>query len=216
MNQGDILKYIERYTQRFSAHGYSSETLGWGKFGKQDIRFGVLSGNAIVDQNASVLDVGCGFADLYKFMKSHGWAGKYTGIDIVPVLIEQAAVMHPDANLIVGDFDQLELAPHDYVIGSGIFNARLLNEPMEKYITDAINRMMSLANKAVCVDFLSSYVDFEKEGSWHTSPEWAYGMARKLSRRVMLRSDYLPYEFTLIIFKDDQIGENNTFEAYSK
>ena len=47
-------------------------------------------------------------------------------------------------------------------------------------------------------------------------PAWALTLGKKLSRRVMLRHDYMPYEFTLIIYSDDTISSRNVFNATEK
>ncbi len=214
MNNKDIDNYIKRYTGRFEQYGYSPETLGWGKNGKQEVRFSVLGELAIRDKNSSVLDVGCGFADLYLYLLKNGWNGIYTGIDIVPVLVEKAKELHPRINVHQKGIHSSALEKADYVIASGVFNAKLINESNSSHIEKSLNKMFELCNKAVCVDFLSTDVDFQKEGSWHTDPLWAFQLVKKLSKRVTLRYDYMPFEFSLIIFKEDAISEINTFKAY--
>jgi SAM-dependent methyltransferase len=212
MDDKDLSEYVKRYTDRFSRFGYSPETLGWGKNSKQNVRFSVLADFAL-KENASILDVGCGFADLYAFLIAQNWRGRYHGIDIVPVLIDKAKELYPGLNLELKDIGKDSLTISDYVIASGVFNAKLISASNEVHIQSCIARMFELCDKAVCVDFLSSYADFQKPGSWHTSPEWIFTFAKTLSRRVLLRSDYMPFEFSLFIFKDDHI-ENSIFGAY--
>jgi SAM-dependent methyltransferase len=213
MNENDINEYISRYTKRFNEFGYSPETLGWGKNSKQTVRFSVLAENALKDKNCSVLDIGCGFADLYLYLKSNGWSGSYTGTDLVPVLLEKAKELYPEIELLQVDIASEDLIKADFVIASGIFNSEILEESNESHIEKSIKKMFELSNKALCVDFMSTYVDFKKTGAWHTSPEWAFSIAKKLSKRVILRNDYMPYEFSLIIFKDDTI-ENSVFTKH--
>jgi SAM-dependent methyltransferase len=214
MNETDIQNYIRRYTEGLREHGYSAQALGWGVNGRQDVRFKVLSEQAVLSKGSSVLDVGCGFADLYRYLKSKDWNGKYTGIDIVPAIADKAKELLPEVDIRIADISNPHLEKYDYVIASGIFNAKLLNEDNLTHISNSINRMFELCNKAVCVDFMSSYVDFQKDGGWHTSPEWAYQLGRTLSKRLLLRSDYLPFEFTLIIFKDDSLSNRNVFNEF--
>jgi len=214
MNAKDIDNYIQRYTGRYEQYGYSPETLGWGRNGRQDVRFSVLGELAIRDGNASVLDVGCGFGDLYAFLKSRGWNGQYTGIDLVPVLVEKAKEIYPGISVFQNDIGDAAVEAADYVIASGIFNAQLDNEPNDTHIEQSLRRMFGLCNKAICVDFLSTYVDFRKDGSWHTDPAWALQRAKEMSKRVVLRHDYMPYEFALIVVREDGISPLNTFQGY--
>ena len=85
----DVELTRQRYRQRYEDHGYSPRTLGWNK-DRQAIRFQSLS--SLFDlKDASVLDIGCGFADLYTFLKDNDQApADYLGIDLVPELTEEA------------------------------------------------------------------------------------------------------------------------------
>jgi SAM-dependent methyltransferase len=215
MKEKDLQHYIERYTEGLHKHGHSAEALGWGKNGRQEVRFGVLCEAALSDVHSSVLDVGCGFADLYRFLKTNGWQGTYTGIDIVPALVEKAKELSPEADVRNQDLDE-NLGNYDYVVASGIFNAKFIDDNNEEHIQQMLNNMFELANKAVMVDFLSTYVDFKKEEGWHTSPEWAYALGRSMSKRLLLRSDYLPFEFALIVYKDDSVTEGQVFQQFAK
>ena len=80
--------------------------------------------------------------------------------------------------------------------------------------TSRSKAMHGLARIAVCVDFMSSHVDFQKPGAWHTDPGWALAEAHKLSRRVRLRHDYMPFEFALFIYRDDAVNERRVFAAH--
>lgn len=215
MNAADRRDYIKRYEQRLREFGYSAETLGWGKHGRQRLRFGILADHALRMPNSSVLDVGCGFADLYEFLIEHGWRGRYTGLDIVPGLLEVARRRHPEADLREVDItgDDVALDMYDFVVASGMFNAKLRECDNEKHIIQGLTAMLRHARVAVCLDFMSTHVDFQKPGSWHTDPGWALNAGKQLSRRVWLRHDYMPFEFSLCIFRDDAVSERNVFSA---
>ena len=75
-------------------------------------------------------------------------------------------------------------------------------------------RFLSYTKLAIRVDFLSTYVDYQKPDSWHTDPCKALIMAQQLSRRYVMRLDYMPFEFALTIYKDDSICDRNVFQAY--
>ena len=216
MNEEDRQDYIQRYEARLQEFGYSPETLGWGKHGRQILRFAILTEYALSMPESSVLDVGCGFADLYDFLTQHGWYGKYTGIDIVPSLLKIGWERHPDLDLRELDItsDNVSLETYDFTIASGVLNAKLKIGDNQNHIVNVLKAMYRYTRVAVCADFLSTYVDFQKPGSWHTDPGWALGVAKKLSPRVLLRHDYMPFEFALFIFKDESISERNVFQAF--
>lgn len=176
----------------------------------------MLTEAALTQPESAVLDVGCGFADLYDYLGAHGWRGRYTGIDIVPGLLEMARERHPDLDL--RELDILEsgaqLEAHDFVISSGVFNAQLSHGDNRDHIAAALEMMMRLARTAVMIDFLSSHVDFQQPGAWHTDPAWAFDTAKLLTTRVMLRHDYMPFEFALLLFRDERCSERNVFQAF--
>ncbi|MBN1183782.1 MAG: class I SAM-dependent methyltransferase [Bacteroidales bacterium] len=220
MDEIDRNEYITRYQERLDHFGYSPATLGWGKEGRQDVRFKVLSELIIARPQSSVLDVGCGFGDLYRFLINNQWHGKYYGIDIVPGLLNMAKEIDPDINVFEADVTSSDFpsadVKYDFVVASGVFNAKIKLTTNEEHIKKALIKMYSLSNIAVCVDFMSTYVDFQDPLAFHTDPGWAFNVAKGLSRRVMLRHDYMPYEFTLIIYKDDSISSRNIFHEFEK
>jgi len=54
-------------------------------------------------QRDSVLDVGCGFADFYKWIEGQGRPVAFTGIDLSPDLLRVAREKHPHATLLCGE-----------------------------------------------------------------------------------------------------------------
>ena len=179
MQQIDKESYIDRYTKRLEQFGYSPKTLGWGQNGRQEVRFSVLGEPIIKDTESSVLDVGCGFADFYDYLVEMGWKGIYHGIDIVPGILEIAQKRHTGLDL--QNMDILNYPPDetnkcDFVVASGVFNAILLEEDNKTHIEKSITHMFQLAKVAVCVDFLSTFVDFQNPIAWHTDPggQWRW------------------------------------------
>jgi len=214
----DRLDYVQRYEKRLQEFGYSPATLGWGVNGRQEVRFSVLAELALRMPESSVLDVGCGFCDLYDFLDKQGWQGRYTGIDIVPGLLEVARQRHPDLDVreldITDESVPLGEDEYDFVISSGALNAALPSGGNELHIEVALRSMFRRCRYAACVDFLSTYVDFQKPGAYHTDPSWALAAAKRLTRRVLLRHDYMPYEFSLFLFRDDAISERRVFRSF--
>ncbi len=218
MDKIDKDEYIKRYQARLNEFGYSPATLGWGKGGRQDIRFKVLAQPILKHANSSVLDIGCGFGDLFRFLKMNHWNGTYTGVDIVPGLLNVARELDPQINVIEADITSPNFSliseRFDYVVASGVFNARLKISNNEEHIVTALKNMFLLSKIAMCVDFMSTYVDYQNPAAYHTDPLWALGTVKKISRRVVLRHDYMPFEFALIVYKDDVATSNNVFKGF--
>lgn len=216
MKTEDRLDFVHRYEKRLREFGYSPQTLGWGVQGRQEVRFSALAEFALRMPESSVLDVGCGFCDLYDFLVKGGWQGRYTGIDIVPGLLQVARQRHPDLDVRELDItdDSTSLDEYDFVVSSGTFNAALPSGTNEAHIQLALRTMHRRSRYATCVDFLSRYVDFQKPGAYHTDPSWAFSAAMQLTHRVLLRNDYMPYEFSLFLFRDDTISERRVFQTF--
>jgi hypothetical protein len=49
---------------------------------------------------------------------------------------------------------------------------------------------------------LSKYVNYEEEHLNYFSPEEMLSYAKSLTRFVILRHDYLPFDFTLFLYKE--------------
>jgi SAM-dependent methyltransferase len=214
MERVDRDAYVERYQRRLEEHGYSPLTLGWGKPGREHVRFRVMADVVQEVDARSVLDVGCGFADLHDHLRGRGWDGRYRGLDIVPGLLEIARTREPGLDLEEADIATYrpdEGERFDVVVASGVFNARVHGEDNEAHISRSVRRMFELCERAICVDFMSTFVDFQNPDAWHTDPAWAIRLGRELSKRVKLRHDYMPFEFALAVYRaDDHPG--NVFE----
>jgi SAM-dependent methyltransferase len=206
MERADRQAYVERYEARLREHGHAPATLGWGAGGREHVRFGVMAD--VLDEVGaeSVLDVGCGFADFHDHLRARGWQGSYHGIDIVPGLLAEARERHPALDVQEADISSFRPGASggfDVVVASGVFNALLHAEDNEAHITRCVQRMFELCRRAVCVDYMSTWVDFEHPDAWHTDPAWALALSRTLSKRVRLRHDYMPFEFAMTIYRDD-------------
>ncbi len=70
----------------------------------------------------SVLDIGCGNAQLYEYMKSSGLNVEYTGVDFSEKLLEAAKKNNPEATFIHDDVQTLDKinGQYDYVIYSHV------------------------------------------------------------------------------------------------
>src|ERR1700739_1074782 len=159
MNSKDVNLYIERYNQRLDKFGYSPESLGWGG-GKerQFVRFKALT-EIGVEKHDSLLDVGCGFADLYEYLKLNEFNGQYLGVDINGNLLDLARKEHQGVNV-----EKINILEEDinrqfnWVVSSGIFNLKLNFEDNLTYIKTMLKKMYEISNKGVAVDFMSTYV----------------------------------------------------------
>lgn len=203
MNSNDIEIYKKRYVDRLTKFGYSPEALGWGGGKeKQFIRFKNLLEIGCKNEE-SVLDVGCGFADLYGYLLELDITLDYVGVDINEKLLEVAKEIYPSVKVLCYDILEKEnQQKFDWVISSGVFNAKLKYEDNWDYIKKMVTKMYTIAEKGVAIDFMSTFVDFEHPDAYHTSPAKLIEFSKnELKANVVLRMDYLPYEFCIYLKK---------------
>ena len=211
MNQKDKNMIKRRYGELASKYGYSSKSLGWGKV-PQKYRFQALLKNFQLSKIESILDVGSGLSDLYSYLKEIGWKGKYYGIEIQPDLLEMAKKKYP--TLSIRNLDILSNSfneQYDLVIACGIFSEKLQYTDQFKYLQLMIEKMFLLSNVGVVADFLSDLVDFKNEISFHPTVEEISKIAKIISKRFLISHNYLPYEFSISLYKNQTINTNYTF-----
>jgi ubiquinone/menaquinone biosynthesis C-methylase UbiE len=203
MNNEDKESIIKRYNERLEKFGDSIEALASGTEARREVRFQTLLEVGIKNGN-SILDVGCGLADFYSFLKSKGIHVDYTGIDLVPNLIDAAKYKYPNLHFEVRDLQEKPYPSNsfDYVICSQVFNFNLGSDKNMDLVEDMINRMFHISQHGVAVDFLTNYVDFRQQHLFYYKPETILSIAKSITRRVLLRHDYPLFEFCLYLYPD--------------
>jgi SAM-dependent methyltransferase len=204
---------IKRYNERLSKYGPSPKTLGWLK-GRQGTRFSVLTSIGNMN-NASVLDVGSGFGDLYGFLKYKKYRFSYLGLELNSNLIDVGKRRYPNAKFSEFNIDVDKLkGKFDWVIISGLFNYKRANK--YQFIEETLNKVFQICKKGVSADFMSSYVDFKNKEANYSSPEKVFRICKKITRRVVIRHDYMPFEFCIHMYRDEKLTKDLVFSEYSK
>ncbi|ONG51679.1 hypothetical protein BKE38_15710 [Pseudoroseomonas deserti] len=185
-----------RYAERLARFGHDPRSLGWDKR-QHRLRYAALL-DYWPRERLSVLDVGCGFGDLAGFCAAGGRDIAYTGIDLSPELIATGSAAAPDRDLRVWDWD-VEGAPgrFDLILASGLFHHRL--EDSEGFIHRMLLRFRAAAAMGFAVNFMSTTAERRYPHLHYADPAAMLAQGLSLSRRVLLRHDYMPFEFTLIV-----------------
>ena len=208
----------EMYEEQFEIEGINPESLFWDSEESMRVRFDVAL--EMYDFNeASVLDVGCGFGDLYSFLREHGvQPARYHGIDINSSAIEVAKDRYDDEEVCTFDEKNILREPYDdefdIAVGFGTVFNKLNGISNEKYIRAFLQSCFESAD-ATLINALSAYRQGDwgyEEGVYYYSPEKVFGYAQELTRNVRLRHDFDPIpqkEFNLLMLpdeSDDDIG----------
>jgi ubiquinone/menaquinone biosynthesis C-methylase UbiE len=150
-----------------------------------------------------VLDVGCGFGGFFDYCRHIQHPMTYTGIDIVPSLVEEAAKRHMDADFIVMDIldapDDMEM---DYVVSSQGFNNKLTHTDNWELVKEVLAKCFRIAKKGVAFDMMSVYVDFREDHLYYFDPVIVFEYCKTLTKRVALRHDYPLFEFCVYLYPD--------------
>ena len=107
---------------------------------------------------------------------------------------------------------------YDYIIASGIFNFQMKDIDNYTNVEEILKKALSLCNSggAVSFDFQSNKADYFADNgvSFYNSPEKILSIAYKYSRNVILNNLYMPFEFSLTVFKDDTFKSNMVFTKF--
>ena len=215
-DQADKMNAIQRYNSRYAEFGYSPKTLGWWT-GKQELRFEVLTSHYDF-QGKSVLDIGCGFGDLNKTLRRKCSQYRYSGVDFNPTLIAKAKELYQEPWISFQESEFLETSfaePLDYAIESGIFNHKYAQRDNYEVIGDCMAKAIEVCRDGLAFDFNSDRRPDKREDIFYSSPERILSIAMEFSKNVILRHDYMPYEFAIFVFKDDSFStEDKIFARY--
>ena len=192
------------YNNNYDEYTNSIKTIGWSNKNDQNLRFSKLIQNLELNKK-KILDVGCGFGDLFFFLEKKYKKKNinYTGIDISNKIINHTKkIIKNKTNkpkLVCGNFYGLKMKKYDIILSSGSMslNINLGYNDLEKML----RKMFNDCNYCITLNFLSSYSDYQLKKNQHFSPEKIFKIAKKISKKVNLIHDYDLYEFTVQIIK---------------
>jgi hypothetical protein len=195
--------YLTPYLSASQKYGAGFGSLLWASPKTQAVRFKALL-SAIDVHGRSVIDVGCGRADLLEYMLSRGRFPKsYIGIEAVDALAMAAEGKRlPNCRIVRGDFvKQPELLESGAEI---LLYSGSLNTMDRECFYKCLHTAFAAASHAVVFNFLSSpFLAASSHLTWHKAEDVLH-FARGLSSNVKLFDDYLRGDTTVIIRKDQQ------------
>jgi len=204
---------IDYYEGLLAKHGDSFLALDWNSPESQRLRYRIFKEIFVYGRkasNPSVLDVGCGFGDLFGFFKAERIKVQYTGFEISPKLIEIARKKHPDGRFELKDIlAERSLPQFDYLFCSGVFNIRMVDRGSHlEFVKSMLQRMHDLARYGVAANFLSEGAlplaapeELNTGRYYYFKPEEILGFCRFIAGRFILRHDYHPGDFTVYLLK---------------
>lgn len=202
----DVSLVIQRYHRRIAEHGATFASLNSGSEEKQAIRQWVHA-SALRGDRPSILEIGCGLGDFYKYLAGQRRDCSYFGYDIVPEYIAECRRSYPHSKFEVRNIfvDGIEGA-YDTVVMSQVLNNRYQKSDNMQVMRRALELAFQHTRVSVSVDMLSTYVDFRNPDLFYYSPEEIFRMAKAITPRVLIRHDYRAFEFAVQVFHPEAEG----------
>jgi len=198
LTTADKADIIDLYEERLKRYGVNVLTVGWKNAKQQRLRFKHLT-NIKGFEDKSLLDVGCGFGDLYNYLRKQGLDVKYTGYDLSPKLIEIAKRKNSHLNFEVKDILSEEFGKFDYIVTSGTLNKKVSDNL--SYATRMIETMFKHCRKGIAFNMFTTLVDFKEDYLYYYSPDSMLKACRQMSRKVMMKHNYPLHDFTFQVYR---------------
>ena len=172
--------------------------LGWRDEHTQRVRFEALCEWGDLE-DLSVLDLGCGKADLMVFFEERGISVRYTGVEMVPEFVQEANVRfkgYAQARILQGSFMEMPLPPCDVAFLSGSLNYQTpaADEPWA-----SLRRIWEKVRLGMAFNMLDEALEPSTALLRSFNPEAALRFARELDPEARLLKGYHPEDFTLLL-----------------
>jgi ubiquinone/menaquinone biosynthesis C-methylase UbiE len=168
---------------------------GYDDITRQYLRFSEIK-HFIGNLSGSVLDVGCGNAEFFKFLKMTGFEGHYTGIDVNKELLAEAKERFPDGKFLNMGILEMRNRKYDYVIASGIFNYDYGQDIV--LIKKMLKKMYSVASRKVIFNGVCSQGTRRDKGTFYIDQwELCKWMEGEVGCLVEIRNCFVKFNFTL-------------------
>ena len=198
---------INRYDNRFKEHGIDPLSLNWQDFKSQNKRFENIL-DFININNKKIIDIGCGFADLLKYIQEKKINFKeYTGTDINPNFINQCKKLYPERNFFNNNLFNEDLPKDNYDIALmvGMLSYKFKSFDNNHFIKEVINKAFSSVKETLIFDMQSSVTNPDYPTADHIhyqNPGEILDFALSLTPYVTIKHDYMPNparEFLIIL-----------------
>lgn len=190
------------YIPKLKDHHQDFQILGWEDKESQLKRFEVLTG-AVNLHDRSICDVGCGLGSLLEYFTKKNIQTDYTGIDLIPELINKARTKHTTGHFICSNFFEengFEPDTFDIIYSSGMFNINLGNNM--QILKEALLKFSRLGKKHIIFNLLHFHSPAPEPDYFYYNPQKVKKMIEKLDitiKKVTIISGYLSNDFTVLI-----------------
>jgi cyclopropane fatty-acyl-phospholipid synthase-like methyltransferase len=188
------------YNKRLAKIGNDIKSIGWGSKKNQFLRFELLTRNINLNKK-KILDFGCGFGDLYIFLKKKFKYINYNGYDISNAIILNNKNKFSKINF----FGEIKLIEkYDYIICSGVFSLR--TKYTKFYFIKLINFLFARTHKGLMINFLSKKTKHKLKKNYYYSTKEIINFTSKFENcKILVYENYSLDEFTIHLLKKKNI-----------
>lgn len=203
----DLADTVSRYyAARLRAHGTTPQGVDWNGAASQEQRFRqFLRLEGLIDASR-IVDLGCGYGALLRFLRQAGYRGHYHGVDLAPEMIAAASAFNAADPLARFEAGAEPSEDADFVVASGIFSVRVdvPDATWEDHMRATMRMMASHARHGIAFNCLTLYSDVDRRRPhlYYADPlAWFDWAKRQIAPSIALLHDYGLYEFTILIDK---------------
>ena len=201
---------LQAYYGERTGEADPAQRVGWPDAWSQSLRFEALLDLAgVLAEGSSLLDVGCGLGDLVTHLERRGPPTfAYTGIDLLPEMVEAACAGHATSRFLVSDLldGALPDGEFDVVICSGALNVAIAGDHAA-WARKMLRAMWRRTRRALVFNALDS-ADEDRLARCSTGSaglarldrRWLRGECRALTPRLVVREDVLRGELFVACF----------------
>ena len=200
-----IYKHYERCLEK-----YGDNNLGVDWPNKEDVnKRNAIMLNLIKDKNkkVSLLDFGCGCANLLEYIQDQNFNIEYSGLDISPKFYEVCIKKYPHINfynidILKDNTDNLD--NFDYIILNGVFTEKknLSDEEMFIFFSNILKILFKKVNIGIAFNVMCPIVDFKRDDLFYLSyDKLGTFLKNELSRHYVINNNYGLWEYTTFVYK---------------
>lgn len=196
---------ISYYKEKICEHGASPRGVDWKSAESQILRFSKLISMWSIESKSRVLDFGCGYGALLKYLQEQDIGCHYIGYDPTEEMITAARIKFGEESLERFSSSVPDTAC-EYAVASGLFNVKgnIDTKQFQQYILNNLKILNELTTTSFAFNMLTSYSDTHlmRSDLYYADPCFYFDYCKKeFSKSVTLLHDYNLYEFTMVVSK---------------
>ena len=209
-------KLQAHYAGCFANHGPTVQGVDWGSDAERHLAsqrrmLAVMRhGEAGTPTRPSLLDVGCGYGNLYELARELKVEVDYHGIDLCADMVTAARTRHPAAGWHVGDLlGFAKPRSFDYLVSNGVLTQKLdVSFPdMDRYARSLVRAMFDACRCGIAFNVMTTRVNFTQSHLYYKNPVELLGWCmEEITPCVRLDHGYRAYDYTLYLYRDDVFG----------